>query len=348
MSPAAYIYRSAGNFLKPLIAGPDVPLGTSTPTSPKLVMGMYNNCSVTFQDGYSGSGWVSDSAPAYREIANAYLYDPVNRKVRRDFAGAGIVSSLANTGQAGSQDVANGCVPYVSCNPDPNSVIAGTFDPQITSWAQSMPAGSYMTIWHEFESPKKVFVTNRPLWVSMFRKFYTVAKAANPNVTIGPASLVYQYKPGQPGGVNPQEWYVGDAFCDILTADTYWLGTDPVTDIYSTVANGHTAWHNVNSIHGKPLGLTEWGMTYIDRNLTVQTQVADVDGAKIIDLSMPWLAANNYKLLLWWNGYQSNAGMQDFNVTPTKSTGSQRPLSLAAWNRALQTYGATTSDIRRL
>ena len=343
MSPAAYTYRAAGNFLRPLMPGADVPL-TGGPR--KIVMGMYNNCSVTLADGWNGSGWPSDSAPAYREIANAYLYDPVNRKVRRDFAGTGIVSNLANTGQAGSQDVANGCVPYVSCNPDPNALIAGTYDAQITSWAQSMPAGSYMTIWHEFESPKKAFITNRPLFVTMFRHFYTIAKAANANVIIGPSSLVYQYGPGRPSETNPQEWYVGDAYCDILTADTYWIGNDPVTDIYSTVANGHKAWHDANSIHGKPLGLTEWGMTYIDR--TPAPQVTDAEGAQIIDSSMPWLAANGYRLLLWWNGYQSNAGVQDYNLTPTKATGSQRPLSLAAWNRALQTYGATVSDIRAL
>lgn len=205
--------------------------------------------------------------------------------VRRAF-NSGIPTSIASTEAAG--DAAAGIVTFLSVKPSFTAV--GSDNARIASLAKSMPAGSYLTAWHEPENDMSA-----AQYVAMFRNFYQVAKAANPSLYVGNVYMTYCWGAGR-RVPTPDAWWVGSSFTDFLGTDTYmdvWqrdsagnpkpLGADP----------DHLRWHNWAVTKGKPLLLTESG---------VGQGFSDAQRAAYYSTSVSWLKAQGYRMFLPWNG----------------------------------------------
>ena len=219
-------------------------------------------------------------------------------RMRRSFP------SLASWGTVVAADKAAGYKSFVSAQVpggDYAGVAAGKYDAQITSAVRGLPAGTHVTMNHEPENdvPGAVFV-------EMFRRFYRVAKAANPDVRIGPAHLTYGWRNGAVGNAGnntgtqaPQEWNVGDAYRDFTAADTYSvtgqaLETDPQ----------FRAWYNFfSSVSAKPLGIAEYGQYAVPPGQT-RDAALEARRAGLIARDAAWLAAQPQFTAMWlvWNG----------------------------------------------
>ena len=175
-------------------------------------------------------------------------------RMRRSFP------SLASWGTVVAADTAAGYRSFVSAgvpNGDYAGTASGRYDAQIVAAVKDLPADTCVTMNHEPEND-----VPGPTWVAMFRRFYTVAKAANPSIRIGPAHLTYGWRNGKVGAAGnntgtqtPEQWDVGDAYRDFTAADTYSvrgqsLETDPQ----------FRAWFDFfNRVSNKPLGIAEYG-----------------------------------------------------------------------------------------
>ena len=223
--------------------------------------------------------------------------------------------ALASWGSVVAADKAAGFRSFVSAQVpggDYAGVAAGRYDSQITSAVQGLPTGTCVTMNHEPEND-----VPGPVWVKMFRRFYQVAKAANPGVRIGPAHLTYGWRNGVVGNCGnntgtqtPAEWDVGDAYRDFTAADTYSvrgqaLETDPQ----------FRAWYDFFSrVSAKPLGIAEYGQYAVPpggaRDATLETKRAN-----LITRDAAWLTAQPKFTSMWlvWNGYgaQGNWKLQD-------------------------------------
>lgn len=85
--------------------------------------------------------------------------------------------------------------PFISHRPDPAAVARGDYDIKIRDLARSLPTHKgpvYWTLHHEPEGRMKAST-----FVSMYNRFYDVAKSANasPNLRIGPVYLSYHWRP---------------------------------------------------------------------------------------------------------------------------------------------------------
>lgn len=208
-----------------------------------------------------------------------------NLRVRRDFS-SGMPSSIAQTEAAG--DAAAGITTFLSVKPSYTNV--GSDDAKIASLAKSMPAGSYLTAWHEPENDMTA-----AQYVAMFRNFYAVAKGANPNIEVGNIYMTYQWGAGR-AVKNPDDWWVGANSTDFLGTDTY-------MDTWQKDASGnpkplyadpdHMRWHNWASTKNKPLLLTESG---------VGQGYTDAQRAQYYLTNAAWLKAQGYRMFLPWNG----------------------------------------------
>jgi hypothetical protein len=178
---------------------------------PPIVMGMYNNTAVP-------PGAEDSTAENFRVIANRWMVGS-KIKVDRQFDDK-IPISYARS--AGAKDPANGNVSFLSIKPTHNDiagVAAGRYDAQIRALAATIPAGSYFTMYHEPEDNM-----TGAKFTAMFRHFYQVAKAANPNIQIGYVAMAYQWRPSSPTTRQPEEWWVGAPYTDFLAVDTYVSG----------------------------------------------------------------------------------------------------------------------------
>ncbi len=230
-------------------------------------------------------------------------------RMRRSFP------QLASWGTVVAADKAAGYRSFVSAqvpNGDYAGLTAGKYDAQITAAVESLPVGTHVTMNHEPENdvPGATFV-------AMFRRFYRVAKVANPDVRIGPAHLTYGWRNGVVGnaGANigtqsPQEWDVGDAFRDFTAADTY-----SVTGEALETDREFRAWFDFfHAVSAKPLGIAEYGQYAVPPGGT-RDPVLEAKRAALIKQDAAWLAARPQVSSVWllWNGYgsQGNWKLQD-------------------------------------
>ena len=115
---------------------------------------------------------------------------------------------------------------FVSLKPpgdDYQGAAEGRYDSDIAAWAASVPTdiGMYATMWYVPERS-----LTGPQYVAMFRRAYSVVKAANPSIRFGPVYMAYWWQEGSthyaPGG--PDAWWVGSAdFVGVVS-----LAYDPI------------------------------------------------------------------------------------------------------------------------
>lgn len=206
-------------------------------------------------------------------------------RVRRDF-NSGMPSSIAQTEAAG--DAAAGIVTFLSVKPSYTNV--GSDNSKIASLAKSMPAGSYLTAWHEPENDM-----TGAQYVAMFQNFYSVAKAANPNIKIGNVYMTYQWGSGR-NVKNPDDWWAGAAYTDFLGTDTYmdtWQKDSAGNPKPLSADPDHMRWHDWASTKNKPLLLTESG---------VGQGFTDAQRANYYTTNAAWLKSHGYRMFLPWNG----------------------------------------------
>ncbi|MGZ4666302.1 MAG: hypothetical protein ACXV5Q_15050 [Frankiaceae bacterium] len=206
-------------------------------------------------------------------------------RVRRAFY-PGMPAAIANTEAAG--DRAAGVVTFLSVKPSFRSV--GCDNARIASLVKSMPAGSYLTAWHEPENDMSA-----GQYTAMFRNFYRVAKAANPGIYIGNVYMTYQWGAGR-RVTNPDAWWVGAGATDFLATDTYmdpWQADAHHNPKPLSQDPDHLRWHNWAKTKGKPLLLTESG---------VGQGFTDAQRAGYYRANEAWLRANGYRMVLTWNG----------------------------------------------
>jgi hypothetical protein len=127
-------------------------------------------------------------------------------------------------------------------------------------------------------------------FVAAFQHFYTVIKAANSNITVGPIHMGYQWRPGSTTTLIPDDWYVGDSYCDFLAVDSYWDGSLGSTPQPLSNDPQHMRWHNWAATKSKPLFVTERGV--------------HPDGAASAAVLLQdeiWLKANGYVGFMYWD-----------------------------------------------
>jgi hypothetical protein len=100
------------------------------------------------------------------------------------------------------------------------------------------------------------------------------------------------------------------------------------------------------SVHGKPLVLTELGIQVDSADPAHLNQHVDTDRVNMLGASLDYLHSQGYAMVIYWNGYKSDAGVRNFNITPTVSASGGHPTVLTVWNTKMAAYGATTTDIR--
>ena len=230
-------------------------------------------------------------------------------RMRRSFP------ALASWGAVVAADKAAGFRSFVSAQVpghDYAGVAAGRYDSKIAAAVRNLPAGTCVTMNHEPEND-----VPGPVWVKMFRRFYQVAKAANPDVRIGPAHLTYGWRNGVVGNCGnnkgtqrPQDWNVGDAYRDFTAADTYSVEGEPLeTDPQ------FRAWYDFFSrVSDKPLGIAEYGQYAVPPG-KARSATLEAKRARLITRDAAWLGARPQFSAMWlvWNGHgaQGNWKLQD-------------------------------------
>jgi len=296
-------------------------------TRPPLVIGMYNNTAI--------SPGAETSSPAnYRAIANRWLVGS-KMKVDRVF-NSNLPTSYASS--AGKDDAASGNVSFLSVKPpggDPAAIAAGTHDAEIRSLASSMPAGTYLTMYHEPEDNM-----TGAQFVAMFKRFYSVAKAANAGVTIGYVAMAYQWRPGSASTATPDDWFPGASSTDFLAVDAYdsgWSGEHSLD-----VQPDFQRWYGWAKTKGKPLIIAEYGVEDVSTG-----GFSDSVRAGIIQRSMDWVWTQpQIRMVLYWNGTSATPGGQNHYLNPTTSeTTDNFAQARAAWNSAALRYGSPGTSI---
>ena len=316
--------------------------GTSVanPNGGKIVFGMYNNCTTTASDGYSSGSYPGDTSAHYAEINAAYM-DAALVRVRRSFNQT-IPANLAAS--SGANDAANNLVPFMSLKADPAAVAAGTFDTAIATFATSCTGNpTYLTYQHEPENDM-----SGATFVAAFQRFYDKVKAANANCLVGPSHLLYQWKSGQTSTATPDDWWVGSTHCDFIAGDVYEFDWQAAVSLGSSSDSGFTRWYPWAAAKGKPLVLTEFGIRVdsTDPNPARTGKHFDSERVTALGDSLDFLKSAGFVMVLYWNGYHSDVGVNDFNISPTVSASGGHPTVLSVWNTKVGLYGSTSPDIR--
>lgn len=300
----------------------------------KIVFGMYNTCTLSGPDGYLNN---ADTTANWVDIRDTYM-DDARMKVRRSFH-SNMPSNISQTNA--STNAAAGVTSALSVKPtgqNPANVINGSDDASIASLAASMPAGSYLMCYHEPEENM-----SGATFVSMQQRFYDVAKAANSNIFIGPAHMGFKWWPSSAETATPDDWYVGDDYCDFLGIDVYTSDYRPPYSLRHHL--GHQRWHEWAAAKGKPLAIMEYSVELNSQDASYLGNFSDSERAAMISDSLDWMASTGqYKLILFWNGYASDSGANNWQITPTASDATGSPLALAAWNAAVTAYGAANTS----
>lgn len=300
----------------------DVSYGTG---AKGLVFGMYDSA------GLSAQG---DSTANFRAITDKYLV-PAKFKVRRSFnSPASFPDDYSMS--AAAHDAALGITSFLSVKPpngDVQGVIQGHYDARITVLCASMPAGSYLTMYHEPENdmPGQTFS-------AMFTRFHSVCKAANSKIFVGYVSMAYQWRPGSPTTATPDDWWMGATNTDFLGTDTYipkWnrqssLATDPE----------FARWYQWASAKNVPLVIPEFGVEGSETG-----GMDDATRGAVIKASLDYLhASTRIEMVLYWNGTPTQYPQQ-WSITPSADDPQAHPQSLQAWVDAINAYGSTGTNI---
>jgi hypothetical protein len=217
--------------------------------------------------------------------------------VRRVFTSAGAVPSADAVNCHTLHDAVLWYSFKTTCTPV--AVAAGSCDAQIQAIAAAMPAGSYLTYFHEPEDDM-----TGVQFVAAFVRVYQTAKAVNPAVSVVPVHMSYQWRPGSSKVTNNgtggdreiQDWIVPAAYADAYGFDLYWQastrGSEPDNPISVGADPRMLRWYGAFGSLGRPLALTEWG---IDDDMGVRASRGPA-----IRASRTWLAAHGFEVICYW------------------------------------------------
>lgn len=213
-------------------------------------------------------------------------------RIRRSFS-PGLPDSIASTPAA--SDAKNNIITFLSVKPPSISgVAAGTYDAKIKSLAKSFPTDhtTYLTMYHEPENDM-----TGPQFVAMFRKFYKLVKAENPNIQVGTVHMSYHWRPGASATSDMSSWWVGSAYTDFIGVDDY----NDATTSGRTNAETDPAfqrWYTWAAAKDKPLAVVEFGRL---ENPNDSSARAD----ELLETEA-WLRDNGFFMFLYWQaiGYK--------------------------------------------
>lgn len=190
-------------------------------------------------------------------------------------------------------DLTVGMHPFLSVKGDPAGMANGDYDGVLTQLALTFPTTSrcWLTHWHEPENDM-----TGATFVAAFQRFYTVVKAANSNITVGPIHMSYQWRPGSSTTATPDDWWVGSSFCDFIAVDSYWDTFNGPTATALQNDPQHMGWHNWASTKNKPLFVTERGV-----------HPNGAAAAAVMLQDETWLKANGYVGFMYWDA-KGNGG----------------------------------------
>ena len=184
-----------------------------------------------------------------------------------------------------------------SCNP--TAVAVGSCDSEIRRIAGEMPAGSYLTYYHEPEDDM-----TGVQFVNAFKRVYVQAKAINSAVSVVPVNMSYQWRPGSTKVTNNgtggdreiRDWIVPAGYADGYGFDLYWQASTRGSEPDDPVSVGNdprmVRWYNAFGSLGRPLTLTEWG---IDDDVGVRASRGPA-----IRASWAWLTSHGFQVICYW------------------------------------------------
>jgi hypothetical protein len=184
-----------------------------------------------------------------------------------------------------------------SCTP--TAVAAGSCDAQIQAIAAAMPAGSYLTYFHEPEDDM-----TGVQFVNAFKRVYQQVKAVNAAVKVVPVHMSYQWRVGSTmvtnngtgGDREIQDWIVPAAFADAYGLDLYWQASTRGSEPDDPVSVGSDPrmlrWYGAFGALARPLSLTEWGID--------DDQGTRASRGPAIRASRTWLVAHGFQTILSW------------------------------------------------
>jgi hypothetical protein len=184
-----------------------------------------------------------------------------------------------------------------SCTPA--AVAVGTCDSEIQAIATAMPAGSFLTYFHEPEDDM-----TGVQFVNAFKRVYQRAKLVNAAVNVVPVYMSYQWRPGSTlvtnngtgGDREISDWIVPAAFTDAYGFDLYWQastrGSEPDDPVSIGLDPRMLRWYGAFSALSRPLTLTEWG---IDDDMGVRASRGPA-----IRASRTWLTTHGFKVICYW------------------------------------------------
>ena len=220
-----------------------------------------------------------------------------NLGIRRVFASAGQLPPA----DAVSCQTSHGATLWYSFKTSctPAAVAAGSCDTEIQNIASAMPAGSFLTYFHEPEDDM-----TGTQFVAAFSHAYGVAKTTNAAINVVPIYMSYQWRTGSTGVTDNgtggdreiQDWIVPAAFADAYGLDLYWQASTRGSEPDDPVSVGSdprmTRWYNAFSGLSRPLTLPEWGID--------DDQGTRASRASAINASRTWLTTHNFHVINYW------------------------------------------------
>jgi beta-mannanase len=126
-----------------------------------------------------------------------------------------------------------------------------------------------------------------------------------------------------------EQWYPGDAACDVISQDIFWYpqwsSTDPFEAfMWSRRADRGLDWmKNFAAQHNKPMAISEWGVTGLQGDT----------GGVFIEEMKKWLDSNRVAYATYWNG--------------TAASGYDGDLTLGRWPNTEATFKNVFGVIKR-
>jgi len=197
---------------------------------------------------------------------------------------------------------------FVSWKPprgDFRGAAEGRYDDRVRAWAESTPAGTFATSFHEPENDM-----TGPEFVALQRHLYEVVKQANPGIRWGPVYMAYWWDPAEPSHYigDPAAWWPGRAYADFVGLD--WYGPDPEP---MTTSGSFQNWFQAMRPTGLPLFITEYGQ-YAVADGERRQPAKERARAEAIRQDAAWIAAHpRIRMWMYWQavGDQGDWRMHD-------------------------------------